>query len=299
AARYDDHLLVMERVHEPLGEARDDYDVFAALAQRLGCGEVFTEGRTSAQWVEHLYETWRAGPAARAGIPAPTWADFRAQGQLVLPAEEPVVLLASFRADPGRFPLRTPSGRIEVSSAVIASFGYDDCPGHPVWREPEDWLGSPLAADFPLHLLANNPATRLHSQLDHGATSAASKVAGREPLRMHPEDAAARGLADGDVVVVRSRRGSCLAGLVVSDVLRPRVVQMSTGAWFDPVAGEAAGVTCGHGNVNVLTCDVGTSRLGQGCTGQHVLVEVERHTGPLPPVTAHEAPVAAAVATGP
>jgi biotin/methionine sulfoxide reductase len=38
----------------------------------------------------------------------------------------------------------------------------------------------------------------------------------------------------------------------------------------------------------VLTADRGTSRLAQGCTGQHVLVEVARHEGPLPPVRAHE-----------
>ncbi|PPK98216.1 biotin/methionine sulfoxide reductase [Kineococcus xinjiangensis] len=294
AARYDDHLHAMDRVLEPVGEARDDYDVLAALAQRLGAEEAFTEGRTSAQWVAHLYESWRAGPAVRAGVAAPPYAQFRRAGSLRLPPADPVVLHAGFRADPGRFRLRTPSGRIELHSATIASFGYDDCPGHPVWREPEEWLGSPVAARFPLHLVANNPATRLHSQLDHGAASAASKVRGREPLRMHPDDARERGLADGDVVVVRSRRGSCLAGLVVSADLRPRVVQMSTGAWFDPVAGAAAGVTCGHGNVNVLTADVGTSRLGQGCTGQHALVEVEAFRGALPAVTVHDAPVPAA-----
>jgi biotin/methionine sulfoxide reductase len=45
-----------------------------------------------------------------------------------------------------------------------------------------------------------------------------------------------------------------------------------------------------HGNVNVLTPDRGTSRLAQGCTGQHALVEVERHAGPVPPVRAYETP---------
>ncbi|GAB7190701.1 molybdopterin guanine dinucleotide-containing S/N-oxide reductase [Kineococcus sp. NUM-3379] len=295
AARYDDHLHLMERVHPPLGQARDDYDVFAALAARLGAEEVFTEGRTSAQWLEHLYETWRTGPASRAGVHAPDIAGFRAAGSLRLPPEEPVVLFSAFRADPGGAPLRTPSGRIEIASAAVAALGLDDCPGHPAWLEPQEWLGSPLAARLPLHLVANNPASRLHSQLDHGATSAASKVAGREPLRMHPRDARARGLGDGDVVVVRSLRGSCLAGLVVSDAVRPQVVQMSTGAWFDPVAGAAAGVTCGHGNVNAVTADVGTSRLGQGCTGQHALVEVEAFRGDPPTVTAHDAPLTTGV----
>jgi biotin/methionine sulfoxide reductase len=277
----------MGRVHAPLGEARDDHAVLAALAGRLGVGERFTEGRTAEQWVEHLYEQWREGPAARAGVGAPPYAEFVAAGEVALPAEPTErVLFASFRADPQRHPLRTPSGRIELHSAVVAAFGYDDCPGHPVWRAAEEQPD----AGFPLHLVANNPASRLHSQLDHGATSQASKVAGREPVRMHPADARARGLVAGQVVVVRSRRGSCLGGLVPSPDVREGVVQMSTGAWFDPVAGAAAGVTCGHGNVNVLTADVGTSRLAQGCTGQHAVVEVAAHEGPAPRVTVFDQP---------
>ncbi|MGI4896713.1 MAG: molybdopterin-dependent oxidoreductase, partial [Janthinobacterium lividum] len=190
AARYDDRLIAMGRVHPPLGAARDDYAVLADLAQRLGVGERFTEGRTAQDWVAHLYEEWRTGPAARAGITAPAYPQFVAEGEFLLPAEpEEKVMFASFRADPQTYPLRTPSGRIELHSSTIAGFGYDDCPGHPVWRAPEEVPDT----EFPLRLVANNPATRLHSQLDHGATSQAGKVAGREAVRMHPDDAAARG----------------------------------------------------------------------------------------------------------
>jgi biotin/methionine sulfoxide reductase len=35
----------------------------------------------------------------------------------------------------------------------------------------------------------------------------------------------------------------------------------------------------------VLTADQPSSRLSQGCAGQHALVEVERWAGPAPPVT--------------
>jgi biotin/methionine sulfoxide reductase len=45
-----------------------------------------------------------------------------------------------------------------------------------------------------------------------------------------------------------------------------------------------------HGNPNMLTRDAGTSRLSQGCSGQHALVEVERWNGPLSPVRAFEPP---------
>jgi biotin/methionine sulfoxide reductase len=142
-------------------------------------------------------------------------------------------------------------------------------------------------------LLANQPATRLHSQLDIGAVSQRSKVQGREPIRMHPLDAEARGLADGDVARVFNDRGACLAGVVVDDRLRRDVVQLSTGAWFDPADPADPDTMCVHGNPNVLTDDTGTSSLAQGCTGAHVLVQVEKFTGALPPVKAHQPPVIA------
>ena len=146
------------------------------------------------------------------------------------------------------------------------------------------------AAQFPLALVANNPATRLHGQLDRGAYSQASKVKGREPVRMHPSDAAARGISDGDVVRLFNDRGSCLAGAVLTADVRPGVVQLSTGAWFDPDDPRAEIAMCVHGNPNVLTRDVGTSRLTQGCAGQHALVEVERFDALVPEVRVHQPP---------
>jgi biotin/methionine sulfoxide reductase len=186
-------------------------------------------------------------------------------------------------------PLPTPSGRIEIVSSTIASFGYDDCPGHLSWLEPEFLADPPGTGPFPLFLVANNPATRLHSQLDHGAGSAAAKIGGREPVRMHPDAAAARGLTAGDVVLVESAVCSVLAGLVPSVDVARGVVQLSTGAWFDPSATDVA--TCVHGNPNAVTTDIGTSRLAQGCTGQLSRVEVRKAPLPLPPVRAHVPPV--------
>src|SRR5208282_4856782 len=136
------------------------------------------------------------------------------------------------------------------------------------WLSPSEGAGSRAAARFPLQLVANQPATRLHSQLDFGATSLASKVKGREPVRIHLDDAAARGISDGDVVRLYNERGACLAGAVLSDALRPGVVQLSTGAWFDPDDSTADQPLCVHGNPNVLTTDIGTSRPAQGSTGQ-------------------------------
>jgi biotin/methionine sulfoxide reductase len=304
--RRDTHLIAMHQAVEPVGSARDDYAVLAGLADRLAVGAPFTEGRTARQWLEHLYGEWRDELAA-GGHDVPAFAEFWAAGGVALPAgPDRITLFERFRADPAGAPLGTPSGRIEITSATVASFGYPDCPGHPAWLEPDEWLGGRRAARFPLHLIANQPATRLHSQLDVGETSQRGKVAGREAIQLHPDDAAARGIRDGDVVRVFNDRGACLAGAVLTDTLRRGVARLPTGAWFDPVpagsvppgsgpadrgAGDECPVLCAHGNPNVLTADVPSSRLSQGCTGQHVLVEVQRQAGELPPVTVGAPPV--------
>jgi biotin/methionine sulfoxide reductase len=286
----DNTLVAMQQVVPPYAQARSDYDIFADLAAALGVGDRFTEGRSEMDWLRYLYGVWH-GRAAAAGLEFPAFDEFWRRGCLELPHTlDELVLFQAFRTDPERSPLKTPSGRIELYSETIAGFGYDDCPGHPTWLEPEEWLGAPRAERFPLQLVANNPRTRLHSQLDIGAHSQGSKVQGREPIRMHPADAAPRGIADGEVVRVFNDRGSCLAGVVFSDCVRRGVVQLSTGAWYDPLDPADPDAMCVHGNPNVLTLDKGTSRLAQGCAGQHALVEVERWTAPLPPIKVHTPP---------
>jgi biotin/methionine sulfoxide reductase len=286
AGRNDPIFFPMPALTSPAGEARDDYAIFAALAERLGKGAEFTEGRTVQQWLRHLYGRWQDRLASKGHRPV-DFDEFWASEHIEIPVINPrQVLMKDFRADPEANPLNTPSGKIEVFSAEIDSYGYADCPGHPVWLEPTDWQDEALR--YPLHLIANQPATRLHSQLDVGATSQASKVAGREPVRMNPEDAERRGLAEGDVVRVRNDRGSCLAGLVLADNLAPGVVQLSTGAWYDPDPDDAS--FCRHGNPNVLTADRPTSGLTQATTGQHAFVEIERFVAPLPELRVRRAP---------
>src|SRR5262249_56118678 len=112
----------------------------------------------------------------------PGWDELWATGFLELSGtDDDLVLFKQFRADPEGTPLGTPSGRIEIFSATIDGFGYADCPGHPTWLEPTEWLGSPLAERFPLPLIATNPTARLHSQLDLRAYSQSPQLRGRAP----------------------------------------------------------------------------------------------------------------------
>ncbi len=286
AAGTDPLLVAMRKVAEPIGEARDDYAILAGLAERMGAGEPFTEGRDARQWLAHLYEPTRAALAA-AGWDAPDFETFWARGELPLPSgPDDGGFLRAFRADPDKHRLATPSGRIEIFSETIAGFGYDDCQGHPTFMPSTE----PASARHPLTLIANQPATRLHSQLDFGNHSQASKVEGREVVRLNPGDAVARGIEDGDVVRLFNDRGGCLAAAKLSDRVMPGVVQLATGAWYDPDPDGGDQPLCIHGNPNVLTRDVGTSKLAQGCCGQVTVVDCEKHDGALKPIRAFDPP---------
>lgn len=286
----DPLLIAMKQLMPPVGESRDDYEIFADIAQRMGLREAFTEGRGTMQWLEFLYDHAARG-ASTAGVEYPAFQDFWAtSGVRLPPAERGVVMLEQFRADPVAHPLETPSGRIELFSERIASFGYADCLGHPTWFEPAEWLGGAAALKHPLHMLSDQPYTKLHSQLDHSSYSLANKVAGREPIHIHPDDAARRDVRHGDVVRVFNDRGACLAGAVLDANLYPGVVKLSTGAWWDPQAPGDRGSLDRHGNPNSLTRDVGASRLSQGCSAQTCLVEIEKFSGTPPPVQVFSLP---------
>jgi biotin/methionine sulfoxide reductase len=226
-----------------------------------------------------------------AGHEMPSFEEFWAGETLEIPVpDRNQVLLSAFRSDPARSALRTPSGKIEIFSATIDGFGYPDCPGHPVWLEPAEWLGR-HPGGYPLQLVANQPRRRLHSQLDVGAYSQEGKIRGREPVAMHPADAAARGITDRSCVRVFNDRGSCLAGVTLTEDVRPGVVQLSTGAWYDPDPADPS--FCRHGNPNVLTADRPSSALSQGTTGQLAMVDVEPYAGTPPEVSVYRPPATA------
>ena len=286
----DGFVVANKQAMEPVGGARNDHDIFADLAERLGFREGFTEGRDEAGWLRHLYDLSRERAGER-GFALPDFEQFWADGYFELPLPpEPQPFLSAFRADPDAHPLDTPSGKIEIWSERITSYHYDDCPPHPTWMEPAEWLGSEKAIPYPLHLISNQPVGRLHSQLDQGSVSRSLKVAEREPLWIHPADAQARGLSEGDIVRVFNDRGQCLAGVRMTANIQKNVVQLPTGAWYDPLEPGLPGSLEKHGNPNVLTLDKGTSKLAQGPSAHTTLVQVERYQGDPPPVTAFVPP---------
>lgn len=280
----DPYIVVMKKAVEPPENVRGDHQVFKGIAAQMGVEDVFTEGRSEEEWIRWLWDKTRQNPEAE-GLDLPDWDALQKMGWYKTPDQEKsTVMMRAFRDDPKSAPLTTPSGKIELFSEVVAGFGYEDCPGHAVWREPYEWLGN--VDDHPLHMMSNQPRNKLHSQLDQGAVSAAGKIRDREPVVLHPDDATARGIEDGDAVKVFNERGAALGIAILSEDVRRSVIVMSTGAWWDP---DENGM-CRHGNPNALTRDVGTSQLGQGPTAHSCLVDVERFNGELPRVEAFDPP---------
>jgi trimethylamine-N-oxide reductase (cytochrome c) len=288
-------IMAMKKVVEPVFESRNEYDIFTALAKRLGVEQDFTTGKSEMDWIRSLYDEALAQAKTRK-IPMPEFDEFW-NGSGVASFEVPAaarkfVRFAQFRADPLLNPLPTPSGMIEIFSNAVAKMNYDDCPPHPTWLEPVERLGH--AGKFPLHVNSNHSPYRLHSQLCSTSVRDLYAVAGREPCWLNPLDAAARGIKPGDVLRVFNDRGQVLAGAVVTEDVRPGVIQLQEGAWYDPQEPGKPDTLCKYGDPNVLSRDIGTSRLSQSTSAHTAMAEVEKYQGTPPAVTVFTAPAAAA-----
>ena len=285
--RRESSIVYMSRVFEAFGEARDDHAIFRDLADRMGVGPAFHDDRDTPAWLRWMWSRCR-DVAEKEGFDLPSFDQFRDAGRFTVPLpDDPRILLADFVSDPGKRPLRTESGKITLFNETIAAMNAEDCPGHPTWLDPVEWLGD--AEPDQLHLISGQPDTRLHSQLDNGNEARASKIHGREPCTLHPETARRFGLGSGDIVRLYNERGACLAGVKLDEGTHPGCVSLATGAWFDPqtVSGTMLDV---HGNPNVLTLDKGTSSLAQGTIGHTCLVSVEKWTLPLPKLSVDAPP---------
>lgn len=289
AGKSDNALVPMPAHISPPADARSEYEIYSALAERFGTEQIFTEGRSQEQWIRELWRRTQI-TGSESGAALPDWDDFISGDIVQIPDPSPdQVFLAKFRADPVANSLPTISGRIELFSETIAGFGLDDCPAHATWFVPRD-VASGEQTEHPLYLISGQPQTRLHSQLDNGAYSMSKKIGGREPILIHPTDAEERGIKNGDIVELYNKRGRCLAGACITPDISSGCVFLWTGAWYDP-DDDAPDHRDRHGNPNVLTHDHRTSSLGQGPAAHSALVQMVRFTGDPPQVTVHDAPI--------
>lgn len=262
----DPHVFYMPQLIDPVGHARNDYDIFSDLASRLGCETAYTQGRNSDQWLRYLWAKTQAKATANS-IVAPSFDEFVALNIWSLPKPKtPEVLLSEFRKDPVANALKTDSGKIELSSTRIASYQYGDISGYPEWCPPKEFVGS--ATRDQLALLSRQPAKFLHSQLNqtHLAKPDAPDVT------VNPKEAQIRELSGGQQVMVYSDQGRCLATLQTNEHCRMGVAVMETGPMFQ---GTEEGLDRG-GNPNSLTPDLATSELSQACAAQSCLIRISK-----------------------
>ncbi|EFG2862679.1 molybdopterin-dependent oxidoreductase [Escherichia coli] len=282
------HIVPMKQAVAPQFEARNDFDVFADLAELLKPGgkEIYTEGKDEMAWLKFFYDAAQKGARAQR-VTMPMFNAFWQQNKLIemrrSEKNEQYVRYGDFRADPVKNALGTPSGKIEIYSKTLEKFGYKDCPAHPTWLAPDEWKGT--ADEKQLQLLTAHPAHRLHSQLNYAELRKKYAIADREPITIHTEDAARFGIANGDLVRVWNKRGQILTGAVVTDGIKKGVVCVHEGAWPDLENG-----LCKNGSANVLTADIPSSQLANACAGNSALVYIEKYTGNAPKLTAFDQP---------
>lgn len=283
-------LIAMHRLVDPLFQSRTDFEIFTELTRRFGRHEEFTRGMDEMEWVRSLYEDCKKANAGKFELPE--FDAFWQQSVLDFGEGKPWVRHADFRKDPEINALGTPSGFIEITSRKIGRYGYEHCQDHPMWFEKtERSHGGPGSDKHPYWLQSCHPDKRLHSQMceseEYRATYA---VQGREPVYINPIDAKAKGIKDGDLVRVYNDRGQLLAGAVLSDSYPRGIIRIEEGAWYGPLS-EKDGAICTYGDPNTLTLDVGSSELAQATSANTCIVDFEKFTGKVPPVTSFGGPL--------
>lgn len=276
---------------QPQYESRSDYEAWREVARAMGKEKEYTEGLDELGWVKRFYNAARM-EAAQNGMQMPSFKDFWDAGVVTFPVledSERYNYFGEFRKNPIVNPLGTASGKIEIFSEKVASYGYDDCGGHPMWFEPTEWLGG-KEGDKSFALITPASRYRLHTQLDSTEGRNFNKIEDREACWLHPNAAEKLGVVSGDVVKLTSRRGETLAGVLVTDRVRPDTIVLHHGSWHDPIEPDEDRSLDVNGCDNVLTIDIPASKLSNGNVANTALVRAEKWTKALPRVTVYEQP---------
>jgi anaerobic selenocysteine-containing dehydrogenase len=244
------YVLANNRAIEPLGEAKPNTEVFRLLAAAMGfTDECFAESDESMARNALL-----AGHPRASGI---DWDALKARGWQRLNVPSPFAPFAQ-----GGFP--TPSGKCEFYSESLARQGLDPLP---TYTPPRESLASnpALARRFPLAMLSPPARNALNSSFANLPVFLETEKTPH--LDMHPVDADARGIVDGDRLRVFNDRGSLVLTARVTDRARPGVV-VALSIWWRKLSPDAT-------NANMVTGQALTD-MGRAATFYDALVEVER-----------------------
>ncbi len=286
-------VIAMKQLIDPMYDARSDFDIFKGLCARFGKEKEYSRGLNEMQWLEFLYEGCRKENNAKGkAFEMPPFAEFWEKGYVLFPEGKPFTFMEDFRNDPELNALGTPSGFIEIYSRKIASYGYSHCKGHPMWFEKEERShGGPKSNEYKFWMQSIHPNKRLHSQLCESAPLRETyTIQGREPLYINPKDAAALGIAQGDLVRVYNDRGQAIVGAHLSDDYPAGIVRLQEGAWYSPLDAKIGAIDT-YGDPNTMTIDIPTSELAQAVSSNTCLVNVEKYQGKAPAPNGFTGPI--------
>lgn len=260
--QYGDFVGFNNQVIEPMYEGRFEYDWLSEVAEKIGLGPQFTEGRTLGQWLEWCYEDLR-----RKEPELPDYETFKKAGIYRYQNTPVRIAFADQRRDIDHHPFPTPSGKVELFSPKIYHTQFRDfMPAIPRYVDPPEGPNDPLRERYPLQLIGWHTKRRCHSIHDNNQ---AMHAIDPQALWMHPKDAQARGITEGQQVLIWNDRGRVQIGAHLTERIMPGVVALSQGAWYNP---DENGTDHG-GCINVLT-SLRPTPYARG-NGQHTnLVEV-------------------------
>jgi anaerobic selenocysteine-containing dehydrogenase len=253
-------VQLSQQAIEPPGQARSNVWLFAQLAARMGFDEeCFTD--TPEQMIAQAMRIGADGHAKTRWMEHITFDGLKAEGHIPLAfhREENAENFLPWTSGP----VPTPSGKIELYSETLAAQGKDPLPG---FVPPTESRWGEAAKRFPLEFLsrkADNYMNTTFANLD-GHRKMEARKSGR--LEMHPSDAAARGIGDGDAVRIFNDRGDLKLIAMINASLPQGVVA----GQLDWAKLQPGGV-----NVNALTSERLTD-IGAGATFYSTLVEVRK-----------------------
>jgi anaerobic dimethyl sulfoxide reductase subunit A len=265
--KYGEELILLPQLVEPYEETKSDYRICAELASRLGLADSFTLGLDEKGWTHKLWDEYRQLRFSK----LPDFDDFvkSNQGVYSVPVANPMISFEKFRMDPEKYPLTTPSGKIEIFSEELFRMNQpDEIPAVPKYiREWESPFG-PEAKEYPLQAIGPHYMSRVHST---HANIDWLKEAFPQRVFMNAADAKSRNIKDGDRVKVFNHRGTIVLPCRITPRIMPGVVSVPQGAWSDY---DKDGTDMG-GNINNLSSERWTP-LAFGNAQHTIMVQAEK-----------------------